>query len=257
MSITVELLVTVVCAKNLIAKDDNGFSDPYVILKVGGKQYRTKVIPRTLFPEFHETFVMKAREYEPVRVEVWDKDQFSSDDYEGGFTLNWWMLDDLVEKGAVTGMSFPLRRGHGLRKNVPVGGALTLDIKVSNYAKALAEQGKLKEVFPDTPASETIIRADDCCLARVPEGVTLKLPTSSHKRLSRKRSGSNAPEHKTDIGIETYPGTVFLLDHFIYAYGVSLGEPLKVELGYEDIKSAVPYGADVVLITTTKGWHSC
>jgi len=42
-----------------------------------------------------------------------------------------------------------------MRKNVPIGGTLTLDIKLSNYAKALAVQGELKEVFPDTPADET------------------------------------------------------------------------------------------------------
>ena len=52
------MVSVVVCEKNLIAKDDNGFSDPYVILKVGGKQHRTKVIPRTLFPEFNESFVL-------------------------------------------------------------------------------------------------------------------------------------------------------------------------------------------------------
>ena len=198
-----------------------------------------------------------------MRVEVWDKDQVLSDDYEGGFTLNWWMLDTLVEHGAASEVCFPLRRGHGLRKNVPVGGSLVLDIKLSNYAKALAEQGKLREVFPDTPAGETIVRADDCAVARVPEGAALRLPPAPdaqqqrrRKRAStRVRSASAAVPRRTDVGVETYPGTVFLLDHYLYAYGVTRAAPLTVELAYADVTAAEPRGADAVLVTTARGWR--
>ena len=60
MSISVDLLVTVVCAKDLLPKDDNGLSDPYVVLKVGRTQCRTKVVRKSLNPTFNESFVLFA-----------------------------------------------------------------------------------------------------------------------------------------------------------------------------------------------------
>ena len=82
-----KLLVTVVKAVNLLSKDSNGLSDPYVVLKVGAARYRTRTVPETLDPVFDETFVLSVNQFEPVRVEVWDYDQLSQDDFEGGFTL--------------------------------------------------------------------------------------------------------------------------------------------------------------------------
>lgn len=60
MSISVDLLVTVVCARDLLPKDDNGLSDPYVVLKVGRTQCRTKVVRKCLNPTFNESFVLFA-----------------------------------------------------------------------------------------------------------------------------------------------------------------------------------------------------
>lgn len=57
---TEKILVTVVRAKDLLSKDDNGFSDPYVILKVGSESFTTQIIYKTLNPEFNETFVLFA-----------------------------------------------------------------------------------------------------------------------------------------------------------------------------------------------------
>ena len=96
---TEKLLVTVVKGVDLESKDSNGLSDPYVILKVGTTRCRTQVVPETLNPEFNETFVLRVNQFEPVRVEVWDHDQLSQDDFEGEFTLNWWTIDELMQKG--------------------------------------------------------------------------------------------------------------------------------------------------------------
>ena len=66
MSISVDLLITVVCAKDLLPKDDNGLSDPYVILKVGRTQCRTKVVRKNLNPTFNESFVLFVYAYTQV-----------------------------------------------------------------------------------------------------------------------------------------------------------------------------------------------
>ena len=51
---TVEVLVDQ--ARGVPAMDSNGFSDPYVIASLGGRQRRTAVCPKTLTPTWRETF---------------------------------------------------------------------------------------------------------------------------------------------------------------------------------------------------------
>lgn len=52
------LTVTLVRAKNLIAADRGGVSDPYIVFKLNGKEvHKSEVIKKTLNPEYNETFV--------------------------------------------------------------------------------------------------------------------------------------------------------------------------------------------------------
>jgi Ca2+-dependent lipid-binding protein len=44
------LTVSVVNAVGLDAVDKNGFSDPYVKLKIDDQQYKTKAVPKTVNP---------------------------------------------------------------------------------------------------------------------------------------------------------------------------------------------------------------
>jgi len=251
---TEKLLVTVVKGVDLESKDSNGLSDPYVILKIGTTKCRTKVVPETLNPEFNETFVLSVNQFEPIRVEVWDHDQLSQDDFEGGFTLNWWTIDELKEKGMVNGMSFKLKTGHGMRRTGTVKGELVLDLRLGNFAKDLQERGKLTELFPDTPAGEVCIISFDCAVAR----------TSADSVMAGELTSGATPRHRDkddDMSRsisekETMPGTVFLLTHFFYAYAVTTREPMKLELAYDDIRSVVrsAYSESGVVLTTTRGW---
>jgi len=249
-----KLLVTVVKGENLEPKDSNGKSDPYVILKVGTTRCRTQVIPETLNPEFNETFVLSVNQFEPVRIEVWDHDQLSQDDFEGEFTLNWWTIDELTQKGFVNGMAFPLKSGHGLRKNGGVKGQLILNIRLGNFAKELQERGRLTELFPDTPAGEVCLMTFDCAVAR----------TSADSVMAGELTNGSTPRRRSNSGElarsvsekETMPGTVFLLTHYFYAYAVTSKEPMKLELAYEDIRSVVrsSYSHSGVVLTTSRGW---
>ncbi|ORX90809.1 C2 calcium-dependent membrane targeting, partial [Basidiobolus meristosporus CBS 931.73] len=53
------LTVTIVQAKDLVAADSNGLSDPYVRVRSGRKAlYKTKAIKKTLEPKWNETFTI-------------------------------------------------------------------------------------------------------------------------------------------------------------------------------------------------------
>ena len=61
--------VSVISCSNLLAADSNGFSDPYIKLKMGanGNERKTRVIAKTLDPIFAQTFQLKLRRL-PRRV---------------------------------------------------------------------------------------------------------------------------------------------------------------------------------------------
>lgn len=53
------LTVNLVRAKDLVAADRGGASDPYFVFRVNGKEvYKSEVIKKTLNPEYNESFVV-------------------------------------------------------------------------------------------------------------------------------------------------------------------------------------------------------
>jgi len=71
-----QLMVTALGARYLIAADSNGKSDPYCVLKIGSWKAKTKVIKKTLEPQWNQSWRMDIREPEKqvLEVEVWDAD---------------------------------------------------------------------------------------------------------------------------------------------------------------------------------------
>jgi Ca2+-dependent lipid-binding protein len=50
----------VIEARNLMAADDNGLSDPYCLLSLGSSKARTRVIKKDLNPRWNQGFRMYA-----------------------------------------------------------------------------------------------------------------------------------------------------------------------------------------------------
>ncbi|KAL6055999.1 BAI1-associated protein 3 [Balamuthia mandrillaris] len=79
------LQVTVKEAKNLRAADSNGLSDPFVVLSLPGQTHKTKVVKKSLNPEFNVSFTFPLKEphhdykNQTLHVEVRDKDFIGSD----------------------------------------------------------------------------------------------------------------------------------------------------------------------------------
>ena len=84
-------------AKDLLASDSNGFSDPYFkvphrqpgVVDIPGKKNKTKTIKKTLNPVWNHTFDVEFNPYitNKLNIEVYDYDTFGKDDLIGSAVL--------------------------------------------------------------------------------------------------------------------------------------------------------------------------
>jgi len=73
-------------ATNLAPKDINGYSDPYVKLKVGDKKYKTVYLRKNLNPRWDKLIVIPVADV--INISVWDHDTFTKHDFLGCVTAN-------------------------------------------------------------------------------------------------------------------------------------------------------------------------
>ena len=88
-----KLVVTILRAEGLLAKDWGGTSDPFVELYLGSQFRKTKVIDKTLSPVWNETFELDVGpEDNDMSVVVYDNDNGllygSSKEYLGSVTIS-------------------------------------------------------------------------------------------------------------------------------------------------------------------------
>ena len=104
-SLSTKLVVKLLRAEGLLAKDRGGTSDPFAELRVGQQLQTSKVVDKTLSPEWNETFEFEVGGGgEPeLSVVLWDHDKGllfgSSKEYLGSVKVP---LRQLLERGGGT-----------------------------------------------------------------------------------------------------------------------------------------------------------
>lgn len=77
--------ITLIEGRDLKAMDSNGLSDPYVKFRLGHQKYKSKIMPKTLNPQWREQFDFHLYEERGgvVDITAWDKDAGKRDDFIG------------------------------------------------------------------------------------------------------------------------------------------------------------------------------
>ncbi|KAL6045545.1 hypothetical protein STEG23_026301, partial [Scotinomys teguina] len=77
--------ITLIEGRDLKAMDSNGLSDPYVKFRLGHQKYKSKIMPRTLNPQWREQFDFHLYEERGgiIDITAWDKDAGKRDDFIG------------------------------------------------------------------------------------------------------------------------------------------------------------------------------
>ncbi|KAG9305463.1 hypothetical protein G9A89_021181 [Geosiphon pyriformis] len=95
---TISLRVDIIEGKELVAKDRNGYSDPYVVLQIGDEIHQTQVVNKNLNPRWDASFETPVSTREPpkeILLTCWDKDAFGKD-YMGEIKVS---LQELWQDG--------------------------------------------------------------------------------------------------------------------------------------------------------------
>ncbi|KAF9129413.1 hypothetical protein BGW39_004180 [Mortierella sp. 14UC] len=73
-------------ARDLVSRDRNGYSDPYVKLTIGGHKFTTNVVRKSLNPVWDAAFDFELDAQsmpDQITLMFWDKDRWGRDDYLG------------------------------------------------------------------------------------------------------------------------------------------------------------------------------
>eukprot|EP01090_Pellita_catalonica_P020395 TRINITY_DN7278_c0_g1_i1.p1 TRINITY_DN7278_c0_g1~~TRINITY_DN7278_c0_g1_i1.p1 ORF type:complete len:430 (+),score=67.86 TRINITY_DN7278_c0_g1_i1:32-1291(+) len=135
------LSLSIISGTDLVSRDRNGFSDPYVIVKWGGKAEKSVVKKKTLNPVWNELFVFPervskediqrhdSREYK-VEIQVWDWNKLGSDDFMGQLELD---TQSLLKVDDEVTADYPLATRNSKDK-VKVTGTLKITLSSSDIS---------------------------------------------------------------------------------------------------------------------------
>ncbi|NWQ76162.1 MCTP1 protein, partial [Columbina picui] len=103
--------ITLIEGRELKAMDANGLSDPYVKFRLGHQKYKSKIVPKTLNPQWREQFDFHLYEERGgiIDITVWDKDVGKRDDFIGRCQVDL----STLSKEQTHKLELPLEEGEG------------------------------------------------------------------------------------------------------------------------------------------------
>ncbi|KFQ98988.1 Multiple C2 and transmembrane domain-containing protein 1, partial [Opisthocomus hoazin] len=137
--------VTLIEGRDLKAMDANGLSDPYVKFRLGHQKYKSKIVPKTLNPQWREQFDFHLYEERGgiIDITVWDKDAGKKDDFIGRCQVDL----STLSKEQTHKLEMPLEEGEGclvLLVTLTASAAVTIsDLSVNS----LEDQKEREEIL--------------------------------------------------------------------------------------------------------------
>ncbi|KAF4554881.1 Phosphatidylserine decarboxylase-like protein 3 [Elsinoe fawcettii] len=155
------LHVGVLKARNLAPKDKSGLSDPYLVINLGDAREASSVVPKTLNPEWNQTFNLPVSGIDSLLLEVvcWDKDRFGKD-YMGEFDL---IVEELFKNGSTTQEPqwYKLESKKSGKKKPVVSGEVLLKFSITDPTNPTATPQQILQKFYGVAAQEPKEEDDD------------------------------------------------------------------------------------------------
>ena len=150
--------VQVCCATDLLAADSNGLSDPYCKLTWLGQKGRTKIVPKSLNPEWDESFIFPGVLHEllscPLRLRLYDHDRLSRDDPLGEVRVS--LRPHLTSDGVLdVQLTVPLDLPDQAKNPHTVSSSITLHVTWSEKQGTAAAQAEAEAARDE--ASDVIL----------------------------------------------------------------------------------------------------
>lgn len=101
--------VVLVSCRDMVIKDVFS-SDPYCILHLGLQSHKSTIKYNTLNPNYHEHFSFSWNGQDKLKMEFYDKDNFSSDDHMGVTEVNLSIFNK--QSTAVVSQWYPIKHRH-------------------------------------------------------------------------------------------------------------------------------------------------
>ncbi|CAN0304570.1 unnamed protein product [Bubo scandiacus] len=142
--------VTLIEGRELKAMDANGLSDPYVKFRLGHQKYKSKIVPKTLNPQWREQFDFHLYEERGgiIDITVWDKDVGKKDDFIGRCQVDL----STLSREQTHKLEMPLEEGEGylvLLVTLTASAAVTIsDLSVNSLEDQKEREEILKRYSP-------------------------------------------------------------------------------------------------------------
>uniref|UniRef100_A0A663NAU3 Multiple C2 and transmembrane domain-containing protein 1 n=1 Tax=Athene cunicularia TaxID=194338 RepID=A0A663NAU3_ATHCN len=142
--------VTLIEGRELKAMDANGLSDPYVKFRLGHQKYKSKIVPKTLNPQWREQFDFHLYEERGgiIDITVWDKDAGKKDDFIGRCQVDL----STLSREQTHKLEMPLEEGEGclvLLVTLTASAAVTIsDLSVNSLEDQKEREEILKRYSP-------------------------------------------------------------------------------------------------------------